>query len=680
MNNPSKITSLISTLTNQTNHGDLSQAFSTFSLLRHLCALSFSHLLVRPITSLLHCVSSQNSHLKQGLQLHSLIISLGVHENPFILSKLVSFYSSLGLLPSSAHAIASYSTNNSSYHWNLVISAYFKNGFSSNCIDAYKEMVSRGITRDHFTFPPLLGACGETHDIEFGKEVHKDINYTGIGWNLFVQNALMAMYAKCGDLHVARKMFDEMPDRDVVSWNTIISGYASHKMWKEAFELFNKMQQEKTEINSVTLNTIISGYMHMGDHQKALILISQMTHKSSEIDFVTLVIGLNASSQIGSLKLGKEIHTFSIRRLHDKTDTILNALISMYSRCNQIDLAYRLFKMVNLPINIVTWNSIIAGFALSDRAEETSSLFREMLYFGLKPNYVTIVTYLALCARVVNLKHGRELHCYKIKNGLMDYKLLWNSLLDMYSKSGRVSVAQKVFDEMPERDEISYTSMICGYGMKGEGLKAVDLFNQMVETGLKPDPIGMVAVLSACSHSGLVSEAESLFKKMEKIYKINPKMEHYSCMVDLYSRAGLFTKVEDLLNNKKLDFSHTPAMWASVITFSLQHKEFEIGKNAARKLLDMRTNNSGHYVLIANLYAACECWDELGMVRILMRDLGVRKQPGLAWVDLGNGFDPFLVSDRSNPLADEIYGVLDELYEQMKDLGNYGDFELIEGF
>jgi pentatricopeptide repeat protein len=324
----------------------------------------------------------------------------------------------------------------------------------------------------------------------------------------------------------------------------------------------------------------------------------------------------------------------------------------------------------------VTWNAMIASFALSDDAEEASKLFREMVCGGVQPNYVTVVTYLALCARVANLQHGQELHAHIVKHGFKGYRLLWNSLIDMYSKSGRLLVAQNVFDSMDDRDMISYTSMIAGYGMQGKGSVALQIFYQMVDSGIRPDHISMVTVLTACSHSGLVTEGEELFDNMTTSYGIKPQMEHYSCMVDLYARSGLIEKAEGMLNDSS--FPSTSTMWAALVGACHERGNIKVGERAATRLLEMRTENAGHYVLIANMYAAAGCWDELATVRKLMRDLGVTKAPGLAWADLGNGFTPFLVGDRSNPLAPEIYEILDELSEQMRNVSNCSDLDIAE--
>lgn len=495
--------------------------------------------------------------------------------------------------------------------------------------------------------------------------------------HLFFQNALVSMYAKCGDLVAARTVFDGMPHKDAVSWNTIISGYVAAGQSRQALDLFQRMRADASaEVpHSVTWNTIAGVYVKTRDHRAAVELIREMVNGGAEVDFVTIVIGLNACSRVGWLRLGKEIHGLAIRMRCDTVESVGNALITMYARCKHMDSARRLFEMLGCK-GVVTWNTMIASFALSDDAEEASKLFREMVCGGVQPNYVTVVTYLALCARVANLQHGQELHAHIVKHGFKGYRLLWNSLIDMYSKSGRLLVAQNVFDTMDDRDMISYTSMIAGYGMQGKGSVALQIFYQMVDSGIRPDHISMVTVLTACSHSGLVTEGEELFDKMTSSYGIKPQMEHYSCMVDLYARSGLIEKAEGMLNDSF--FPSTSTMWAALVGACHERGNIKVGERAARRLLEMRTENAGHYVLIANMYAAAGCWDELATVRKLMRDLGVTKAPGLAWADLGNGFTPFLVGDRSNPLAPEIYEILDELSEQMRNVSNCSDLDIVE--
>ncbi|KAK7263079.1 hypothetical protein RJT34_30663 [Clitoria ternatea] len=656
---------LIASLKDFVTHGHLSNAFKTFyNIQQHTAASVSSHLLLHPISSLLLACTNLKL-LSQGQQLHGHVISLGLDEHPMLVSRLINFYTNNSLLDD-AQVVAEDSNSLDPLHWNMLISSSVRNGFFVEALSVYKRMLNKRIKPDEYTYPSVLKACGELLDFDIGVEVHKCIEASSSECSLFVHNALVSMYGRFGKLEVARQLFDNMSARDVVSWNTIISCYASRGMWEEAFQLFGRMQEEGMEMNVIIWNTIAGGCLHSANFRGALKLLSQM-RASIHLDSVAMVVGLNACSHIGALKLGKEIHGHAIRTWFDVFDNVKNALITMYSRCRDLGHAYMLFRKIEEK-GLITWNAMISGYSHMDQSEEVSFLFREMLQKGVEPNYVTIASVLPLCARIANLQHGREFHCYIMKREqFKDYLLLWNALVDMYARSGRVLEARKVFGSLIKRDEVTYTSMIMGYGMKGEGETALKLFEEMCKLEIKPDHVTMVAVLTACSHSGLVAKGQLLFKKMVDVYGIVPRLEHYACMADLFGRAGLLNKAKEVITG--MPCKPTTAMWATLIGACRIHGNTVMGEWAAGKLLEMKPDHSGYYVLIANMYAAAGCWSKLAKVRTYMRDLGVKKAPGCAWVDVGNQFSPFLVGDTSNPQACEIYPLMDGLNELMKDAG-----------
>ncbi|XP_057448794.1 pentatricopeptide repeat-containing protein At1g71490-like [Lotus japonicus] len=657
----------IASLKNFVYHGHLSNAFKSFLHIQHHAAASspgFSHLLLHPICTLLLGCINVNS-LSPGKQLHAQVISLGFDQNTIMLPRLVSFYARFNLFDD-ACIVTESSSSLEPLHWNMLISMFVRNELFVEALSAYRKMLRKQVIPDEFTYPSVLKACGELLDCASGVEVHKAIEVGSMGWSLFVHNALVSMYAKFGKLEVARHLFDNMPERDDVSWNTIISCYASRGTWGEAFKLFERMQEEGVEMNIIIWNTMAGGYLHAGNFKGALKLLSQM-RTSIHLDHVAMVVGLNACSHIGALKLGKEIHGHAVRTGFDVLDNVRNALITMYSRCGDLGHAYMLFQRMEEK-GLITWNAMLSGFAHMDRVDEVSFLFRQMLHEGAEPNYVTIASVLPLCARIANLQHGKEFHCYIMKREqFKEYLLLWNTLVDMYARSGKVLEAKRVFDSLTRRDEVTYTAMIRGYGMKGEGQMALNIFEEMCKFKIKPDHVAMVAVLTACSHSGLVAQGQVLFQEMVDDYGIIPRIEHYACMADLFGRAGLLNKAKEIIT--RMPYKPTPAMWATLIGACRIHGNTVLGEWAAGKLLEMKPDHSGYYILIANMYAAAGCWSELAEVRTYMRNLGVKKAPGCAWVDVGGEFSPFFVGDTSNPHAGEIYPLMDGLNELMKDAG-----------
>ncbi|KAI8528952.1 hypothetical protein RHMOL_Rhmol12G0188100 [Rhododendron molle] len=662
----SMVDSLLTSLKDFAWKGHLFQAFRTFSLIR--CQSSFGVACVKILraTSFLLISCSDLKSLSEGRQLHAFVISSGLDKHPMLVRKLISFYSAFNLL-ADAHLVTETSESLHPLHWNLLISTYVRNGLWQGALSTYRQMVNAGIRPDNFTYPSVLKACGQELNLDFGREVHKSIDASCLDWCLFVQNALVSMYARCGEVDDARKLFDEMPEKDAVSWNSMISGYACKGRWGEAFELFKSMRMQGVELNIITWNTIAGGCLKTGNYKGAVELLPQMTTSGIHLDSVAVLIGLGACSHMCSLILGKEIHCVAIRSHFSGLHNVQNALINMYARCKDLRHAHNLFLSLEAK-SIISWNSIISGYTHWDFSEEASFLFRKMLFSGIEPNYVTIASILPLCARVANLQHGKEFHCYIIRRvWFNDYLLLWNALVDMYARSGKVFLARRLFDMLSRKDEVTYTSIIAGYGIQGEGQAAIKLFEEMIRFQIKPDHVTMVAILSACSHSGLVTQGQMLFEKMLAVYGVIPRLEHYACMVDLFGRAGLLKKAEEII--RRMPYHPSPAMWATLIGACRIHGNTEMGEWAAEKLLEMRPENSGYYVLIANMYASAGCWNKLARVRTLMRDLGVTKAPGCAWVDAGAGFSPFLVEDTSNSQANEIYPLLGGLTKQMKDAG-----------
>ncbi|MED6218113.1 hypothetical protein PIB30_023828 [Stylosanthes scabra] len=463
---------LVAALKDFVNQANLSNAFKTFFQIQQHAAPSpstaaSSYILLHPISSLLLGCTNHKS-LPQGKQLHAQVISLGLDQHPILVSRLTNFYTSFTLL-ADANVVVESSTSLDPLPWNMVISSYVRNGLFMEALSAHKKMVNKRIEPDDFTYPSVLKACGELLDYATGAEVHKSIEASSIGWSVFVHNALVSMYGRFGELKVARQLFDKMHHRDDISWNAMINGYASRGMWEEAFHLFGRMQEEGVEMNVIIWNTIAGGCLHSGNFSGALQMLSQMRTKI-HLDNVALLVGLNACSHIGALKLGKEIHGHAVRTCLDT---------------------------------------------------------------------------------------------FENREQFEKYLLLWNSLVDMYARSGKVLEARRVFDSLSRRDEVTYTSMILGYGMKGEGQTALKLFEEMCKLNIKPDHVTMVAVLTACSHSGLVSQGQLLFKQMIDFHGIVPRIEHFACMVDLYGRAGHLDKAKGVIT--AMPCKPTTAMWATLI-------------------------------------------------------------------------------------------------------------------
>ncbi|CAO2036993.1 unnamed protein product [Urochloa humidicola] len=556
-----------------------------------------------------------------GEQVHARAVALGLAGHPSVLPRLASFYIALGDLPAARAAVERVAGEARAFPWNLLVWAYAGRGMWGDVVLAYGRMLALGVDADRFTYPSVLRACGELRDVAVGRGIEQRVQRWRYGLDMYVWNALVGMYAKCGEPEDARRVFDGMPARDVVSWNAMVSGYASAGMWGEAFELL----QQVPGANIVTWNVVAAGNLKAGNYDEVMRLVSQMRSSHGPgLDFVTVVVGLKACGRNGYLRLGRELHGVAVRLCFYRFERVECSLITMYSRCEMMSSAYRLFRTCSVW-SIATWNSLLAGFAFMDQVEEAMLLFRKILESAVLPNDVTVLTMLSLSARFGHLRHGREMHCYILKHGLSGCNLLQNSLVDMYSKSRQMAAAQRVFDQMQCQDRHAYTSLILGYGMQREGLVSLKLFDEMIARSIKVDHVTMVAVLSACSHSGLVTQGQLRFAEMIDVFCIAPRVEHFSCMVDLYCREGLLRMAEEIID--KMPFQPSAAMLATLIEACRIQGKTEIGDRAAKRLLAMRTNNPSHYKLIANMYISAKRWPELAKVRSLMSTMELNMIP-----------------------------------------------------
>eukprot|EP01018_Ginkgo_biloba_P016521 Gb_02086 [translate_table: standard] len=614
--------------------------------------------------SLLQTCASTKA-LGEGKQVHAHILFNGNEINLFIGTKLVSMYSSCDSLVD-ARLVFDKIPERDLFIWNVIIGAYVIHGHCEEALTLYHQMQSEGLKPDKYTFPSVLKACAGLTDLQQGEDIHDDIIKSEFESNIFVENALVAMYAKCGSMKNARHVFDKMSNRDVVSWNGIIGGYAQNGYCGEALRLFNQMQLTSTKPNLVTWNAIIAGYAQDGSGEESLKCFRQMQVESVMPNSVSIASVLPACAQLAALHHGKELHSYVIQSGFESNEFVRNALIDMYAKCGSTEDARQLFDTMSQR-TLISWNAMIAGYAQNGNCDEGLNLFRQMHLANRKPNLVTIASILPVCARLAILQQGKEIHDYMIRSGLESYVILGNALIDMYSKCGSVELARRVFDNMSERDVVSWTAMIAGYGMQGNGEDAVKLFNQMQRSGMKPDHIAFVAILSACSHAGMVTEGRQYFDSMRNDYGIIPRMEHYACMVDLLGRAGWLDEAEDFI--KKMPLEPSAVVWGSLLGACRIHCNIEVGERVAEHLFKMKPENAGYYVLMSNVYGAARRWDDLAKVRTMMKDQGLKKNPGCTWIVVKNNVHAFLVGDRSHPQSEEIYATLENLSGQMKSAG-----------
>jgi pentatricopeptide repeat protein len=457
-----------------------------------------------------------------------------------------------------------------------------------------------------------------------------------------------------------------MPHRDTVSWNTMVAGYAQNGQVEEALDVFEKMPER----NTISWNALIAGYAQNGCSDEALELFQKMQVAGVKPDSKTFGSVLPTCANLGALDQGREIHGRIITSEFQYDFVVQSALADVYAKCGILEDARKLFDKM-CQRDVVSWTAMITGYAQNGYSVEALNLFKEMKLAGVKPDCKTFAGVLPACAKLASLEQGMEIHEEITGSGFQSDVIVANALIDMYAKCGSIIKAHHLFDNMPQRNVVSWTTMIGGYAMHGFGKEALKIFEKMQHSGMKPNRATLVCVLSACCHAGLVDEGWLYFNCMTQHYHITPTMEHYGCMVDLFGRAGLLDEAQNFIN--KMPVEPNAVVWSCLLGACRKHNNVELGEYVAGRLFELDPENATPYVVMSNMYASACRWDDADNVRRSMKDRGVRKIPGWSWIEVDKQVHTFLAEDMSHPQTQEIYALLEILSRQMKTAGYVPD-------
>ncbi|KAJ7533579.1 hypothetical protein O6H91_13G055700 [Diphasiastrum complanatum] len=628
--------------------------------------------------------------LVEGKRVHALIVQSGLDSDIFLGSMLVNMYAKCNSVLDARNVFNSMPEHNV-FSWTAIISAYANHGQGEKAISLFQQMQQTGIIPDKVTYVVVLKACAKIAALEQGKQLHLHIIKSGLESEVIVGSALVDMYAKCGCTEEAYEVFNRMNERDVVSWNVIVAGYAQQGLRKEALALYEQMKQEGVQPDNVTYvvllkacasiaamdqgkllhshivrsgyeldvimgsalvdmyakcgcidharqvfnsmhernvvswNAMIAGYAQHSLGKEALVLYEQMKQKGVRPDNVTYVVLLKACASIAALEEGKQLHSHIIRSGFQLDVVMGSALVDMYSKCGDIAHACQVFNNM-LERNVVSWNAMMAGYAQKGHGKEALVLYEQMKQESVKPDKVTYTVLLNACASIAALEWGKQLHTHIINASFESDVILGNALVDMYAKCGRMELALQVFNNMHEQTVVTWNAMIAGYSQQGLGKEALTLLKQMQREGTKPDEVTYASVLSACSHSGLVDEGCHVFDFMCKDHGVKPTVDHYACMVDLLGRAGHLADAEDLIN--KMPIQPDVVVWMTLLGAARNHGQVEIGKRAFDNVVRLEPENDAAYVLLSNIYAEAGRRDDVVKE---MKDVGVKQN---SWVQL----------------------------------------------
>nr|UPT49773.1 pentatricopeptide repeat protein AaPPR1392 [Agave angustifolia] len=589
--------------------------------------------------------------------------------------------------------------------WNGVISGCVQNGFFEDALNVFRELCL-GEKPNSVTVASVLPACSGLRTVNLGKELHSYVIRSGIKMNVYVGGSLIDMYLKCGMRDYAERVFSKLESKSLTIWNEIIAAYAREDEMSEALDLVETMKEDGFKPDLITYNTLLACYARKGQKDEAFKLLSEMSQvglKPNVISMNALISGfhysglnsdalelfrdmqlsravsiqpnavsitsaLSVCTDLKLLHLGREVHGYILRNYYESNVFVSSALVDMYGKCKDMVSATKTFRIIR-DKNVVSWNVLMAGHNLNGDSLAALRLFSEMLeQNSVVPNSVTLLILLLACSNTASLRFGRELHGYIEKQRPDEYPLtLTSSLIGMYTKCGSIIEARLVFDYIKQKDVAIWNAMISGYTLHGMAMDAISLFKEMEKSGVEPDHITFTAILSACNQEGLVDQGWKYFHMMEDVYGVTPTLEHFTCMINILSTAGLLEESMDFV--RRMPFEPDACIWATLLKACRLHSNYEIGKTAAMALFELEPDNASNYIVLSNIFAVAGMWDSSISVRNDMKARGLKMVKTCSWIHVGSRIHSFKAGDRSHPEMEKILDTWDKLANKMVQSG-----------
>ncbi|CAI9087237.1 OLC1v1021261C1 [Oldenlandia corymbosa var. corymbosa] len=578
---------------------------------------------------ILKCFAALRSR-REGEEVHAYLLKLGFGSCTTVVNSLITFYFKCRRIEH-GQKLFDKMCERDIISWNSMMSGYVVNGLAQKGIKTFNEILRQGVGVDLSTMVVVLAACADVGSIWLSKAIHAYAMKAGFATKMDFDNTIMDVYSKCGDIGGAVCIFQNMVEKDIVSWTSMIAGYGREGMSNEAFELFRTLR--KRGINP-------------------------------DVFVVTSI--LHACACSGSLENGLKVHEYIKENNMESNLVVSNALMNMYSKCGSMENAENVFSRMTTR-DIVSWNTMIGGYSKNGLPSEALNMFIRM-QLQFRPDDVSVTCILPACASLGALERGREVHCYLLKNELSSDLLVANALVDMYVKCGALATAKLLFDKIVLKDLFSWTIMIAGFGMHGFGREAIATFNEMRQAGIEPDETSFISILYACSHSGLFDEGWKFFNLMRNEFHIQPKLDHYACIVDLLARAGKLSMAYKFIKNMPLEPDAT--IWTVLLSGCRMHHDVRLAEKVADHVFELEPENTHHYLLLANIYAEAEKWNEVQQLRQRMIKRGLKKNVGCSWIGMKGEVYIFVSSRTNHPEARNITLLLKDLSKEMKEQGD----------
>ncbi|KAG8069480.1 hypothetical protein GUJ93_ZPchr0006g41544 [Zizania palustris] len=598
---------------------------------------AMSYPVLRTFTSLLKLCAA-NGDLSTGRTVHAQLAARGLASEALAATALATMYAKCRR-PADARRVFDRMPVRDRVAWNALVAGYARNGLAQMAMEMVVRMQEEGERPDSVTLVSVLPACANARALAACREVHGFTLRAGFDELVNVSTAILDTYCKCGDVRAARAVFDSMPVKNSVSWNAMIDGYAEN-----------------------------------GDARDALVLFKRMAGEGVDVTDVSVLASLHACGELGYLDEGRRVHKLLLQIGLDANVSVMNALITMYCKCRRNDLASQVFNELGSRTR-VSWNAMILGCTHNGCSEDAVMLFTRMQLENVKPDSFTLVSVIPAVADISDPMQARWIHGYSIRLHLEEDLYVLTALIDMYAKCGRVTTARILFNSARERHVITWNVMIHGYGSHGLGMVAVELFEEMKCTGIVPNEMTFLSVLSACSHAGLVNEGWKYFTSMKGDFGLEPGMEHYGTMVDLLGRAGKLDEAWSFI--QKMPMDPGISVYGAMLGACKLHKNVELAEESAQRIFELGPEQGVYHVLLANIYANASMWKDVARVRTSMEKKGLQKTPGWSIIQLKSEVHTFYSGSTNHQQAKEIYSRLARLLEEIKGVGYVPDTDSI---
>ncbi|CAN1187684.1 Pentatricopeptide repeat-containing protein At2g02750 [Linum perenne] len=566
-----------------------------------------------------------NSPLR-GQILHAQLLKTGFHRHTHSATALANMYSKLNFPHEDAVKVFDEMPHRNLASLNAVISGFASNGLCEKAFLLFREVVGvAGLVPNSVTLASVLIGC-RSGDV--CRQVHCWAIKLGVDDDVYVGTAMVTVYSGCGEIVVARKLFGEMPDKNEVSYNALVSGLLDNGMPNMVLNVFKDMRDRLIKRpNSVTLVSVLSAcssllYLQFGKQVHGFMV---KTMVELDVKLGTALVDMYCKCR--SWRWGYDV----FNELDDNRNLVTwNSMISGLMLNGESDIAVELFGLLEsegLEPDSVTWNSMISGFAQLDMASEAFRFFKKMQSYGAVPSLKSVTSLLRACASLFDMIHGREIHGHAIRTDLHTDEFMATALMDLYMKCGKSSWARRIFDgfSVKPSDPAFWNVMISGYGANGDSESAFEFFYQMLKEKVKPNSGTFTAILSLCSHTGQVDKGWQVFMILTEEHGLNPKPEHFGCMIDLLGRSGRLDEASKLLECIQ---DPSTSVFASLLGACRHHLQPDLGEQVAMKLVELDPDDPTPIVMLSNIYAGVGRWTDAERIRMRLNNRKLKKLPG----------------------------------------------------